>query len=159
MNPMEMMIARGRSLLGFFISSPTVFRLVQPSYAHRDANVANPIREMAPVMPPPSALVPSMERLMSTELSPRKIPRNIISTSGIIPGYHGEVLESYSQLCTAEIYSGKYNDDEDSNDLYRRSLSPCVPLKLSTAAIAREAIDPEHVRMKHENPLINPRAG
>ena len=36
---------------------------------------------------------------------------------------------------------------------------PNTPLKPVTAAIARDAMDPEQVRIKQENPLIKPSAG
>ena len=44
--PIPMIIASGRFLLGFLISSVTVFRLLQPSYAHSAATIAIAIMPM-----------------------------------------------------------------------------------------------------------------
>lgn len=96
-------------------------------------------------MPCPSALVPSIERLRSTELSPMKIPITMIRIRGITLATMVKLWKATPSLAPRRLRAVKKMIIRIAIIFTANSDSPNVPLKPVTAAIASEAIEPEHV--------------
>ena len=146
---MPIIRARGKSLPGFFISSATGFRLVQPSYAQSVATVAKAIM---PIMPPKDTSVPSGIRDRSGCCLPINRPANRMIAIGIIFATIETFCRMEPILIPRQLYAVKAIISTIAMSL------TCMPdrstklFKAVASAIASAAIEPEPLTSQLVNP-------
>ena len=142
----------GRFLFGFFISSDTVFRLIQPSYAQSVAKVANAVILMKLEK---SKLVPSGKIARSGETSPISNAEIMMIAIGISfatmvkfwniePAFMPSMLYAVNAIISAEATS-----------------FPVVPVRPNIAenASAPAASEPAPLKSQLLNPFKKPTSG